>query len=217
LKPIEDICKPDGRSTFLSYRKPNKDGTYGVSKFLDLEYYYQLAADCELPKSIPENVREIWEVAQHLLIYALFEVSFLEASDLYCSLAVEAALKDYCKEEIQVLRQEKLKTGKKFKEPAFFDVCRIFETKVKTDLTHEELKFLHDWLEVFRTLRNKMAHMKKHAPLWVSYSMLPRSSEFLKYLFDKKLKEYLKFCMKRSEEVNAEMIEMIKQAKENAE
>lgn len=216
MKPIENICKPDDRSTFLSYTKPNGDGTFSAWKPLDLEYYYKLAIDCGLPESIPENVRGIWEVAQHLLVYSLFEVSFLEASDLYCSLAVEAALKHFCKEEIEALHKEKVKTGKKFREPGFHDICRIFEAKIKAQLTNEELEFLHDWLNAVRELRNHMAHLKKHTHLWVSYSMLPRASEFLKNLFENNLKPFLGAWMKWSAEESARTAEMIKEAKENA-
>lgn len=214
MKPIEDIFKPDERSTFLSYRKPNKDGTYGESKFLDLEYYYQLAADCELTPSVPENVREIWEVAQHLLVYTLYEGSFLEASDLYCSLAVEAALKEYCKAELEALGQAKLKAGKKFYEPSFRGVCRIFEKKMEPQLTAEELKFLMNWLRAFGIFRNRKVHMKKHQPLWVSYSKLPRVSEFLKNLFGNTLKQYLESWMKWSAKESARMKEMIEGAEE---
>lgn len=213
MKPFESINQPDERSTFLSYRKRESGGSYSDWRPLDLEYYYNLAADCSLPETVPENIREIWEVAQHLLVYTLYDHSFLEASNLYCSLAVEAALKVFCKEEIESLRQEKLNAGKKIKENGFYDILQIFEKKVSSELTNEEMKFMHDWLEAVRTIRNQMAHLNKHQPLWVSYSHLPNTSEFLKNVFENKLKPFFNAWMKHSAEENERTKKMIEEAK----
>lgn len=213
MKAFESITQPDERSTFLSYRKRQKDGSYSGWQRLDLEYYYDLAASCALPETLPENVREIWKVAQHLLVYTIYDHSFLEASNLYCSLAVEAALTDFCKEEIESFRQERSKNGKKFRDLGFYDVCQFFEKKVSSQLSEEEMKFMHNWLEVVRTIRNKMAHLKKHQPLWVSYSHLPISAEFLKNVFEEKLKPFFAAWMKHSAEENERMMKMIEEAK----
>jgi len=189
MKPIEDICKPDPGSTWLSYSKPNPDGSYGESKPLDLEFYYNQANDNSLPDEAPTDVKELWEVSQHLYVYALYEKRFLVASDLYCAMAVELALREICEKDIIEFNRKREAEGLKPYTPGFRWVLKKFKVKVRELLNEDEAEFLFGSLDALVNLRNDFAHPKRNPLYGANMSFLNVASHWLGAYYRGKLKQ----------------------------
>ena len=213
MKPIEDICKPDPGSTFLSYQKRNSDGSLGESRFLDLEFYYNTASQCSLPEEAPEAIGKLWDVSRNLLLYAYFEQTFFVASDLYCAMVVELTMRTACPDEIAEEKEKREKRGFVDWEPGFGWLLSKFKERLKKQLNGEELEFLFSSLEAMKWLRNDFAHPKDVPLLGVNMSMLDLTSHWLGAYYRGDLKKAIVQWMDVVKERNDEF----KKAMESAE
>jgi hypothetical protein len=213
MKPIEFILSPDERSTVLSYRKPNPDGSQGEWKPLDLEYYYANAKSCSLPEEAPEEIRQLWETAQHLMVYAYFDYPFVVVADLHCATVVEAALRRECEAQIREYNLFRAEKGQKPKDPNFFGVLEFFKQKTLEVLTPEEAQFLYERLDALRELRNSFAHPETRTLYLPGQSLMIRTSEWLSAYYRGELKQFVQKWMKYSEDRNKETLELLERAK----
>jgi hypothetical protein len=213
MKSFEDLLKSHPASTLMSYRKCNPDGTWGPSRFLDLEFYYANAKDCSLPEEAPEEIRELWRTAQHLLVYAYFEYPFVIAADLYCTMVVEAALKRECAKQIEEYNRPRIEKGKKWRDPSFSEILDFFKEKTLEILTPEEAQFLYERLDGLRELRNSYAHPRSQTLYSPGQSLMIRTSEWLSAYYRGELKQFVRRWIEYSEEENKRMRELVERAK----
>lgn len=210
MKPFEDICKEDPELFPLSKYRHEADGRLTDLGLLTLRDFYDKANQNCLDGTVPESIRNIYEVAQNLLVYHYFEHGFLQASDLYASMAVEATLRDYCKDEIFKHCQKKIRPNRPFPMAGFHRVCQIFLEKVELPLNQEEYDVLKDYLEALRQIRNYMAHPKNHTPLWITYSQLPDVSRFINCVYSNRIKLFLEERLTVKHRIESEQKENLK-------
>src|ERR1700722_15709285 len=179
MKPFKNLLNPHPASTVMSYQRPKADGTYEEPRRLDLEFYYANALGCSLPPEAPEEIRQLWDTAQHLLAYSYFEYPFVVAADLHCALVVEAVFKRECEEQIRQYNRKRVENGKTEREPGFSDLLVFFKKKTREVLRAEEWKFFFERLEAFRKLRNSMAHPKGVTLYPPGNSLLIMTSQWL--------------------------------------
>lgn len=108
---------------------------------LSLASCYRLAQDCSLPEQAPEEIRELWAQAQHLLAYSGIEYPFVVVADFLCAAVVEAALRKECEKEIEETKAARLKQGKKAGDLRFVEVLKLFKEKLNGVLNEQELTF----------------------------------------------------------------------------
>ena len=65
LKSLKEILEPDARQKHLVTRTPS-----GGTRPLTLEDFYNRAKEIELHDGVPENIRNHFQTARHLLIYS---------------------------------------------------------------------------------------------------------------------------------------------------
>lgn len=213
MKPFENFLQPHPASTVMSYRRPKADGNYGEYRRLDLEFYYANALACSLPLEAPEDIRKMWEVAQHLLAYAYFEYPFVVAADLHGVLVVEAVFKMECKEQIEEYNRIRVEEGKREREPGFSELLGFFKKKTRQVLSAEEAQFLHERLNALRKLRNSMAHPKGLTLYPPGNSLMIMTSQWLGAYYKGQLKEFVQGWMKWSKEEHRKMQERLERAK----
>jgi len=202
MKPIEDLCKPHPASGGMFYFKSNPDGSVGEGKNFDLEYYYSLAKGASLPESAPENIKELWETAQHLMVYSFYEYTFVVVADLYCAMVVETALKQICKDQIDEYNQARALKNQKSRDPRFEEVLDFFKVKTLEVLTPDEATFLHERLTAMKNLRNSFAHPTIQTLMPVNLCLLVITSEWLGAYYRGQLKELVVDWMENSKDEN---------------
>lgn len=78
LKPLETALTPDERWGYFR---------------VDFSHLYEIASELELPASVHPEVRQVFALAQNILIYSYFQFSMASAALLHAHSALEAALR----------------------------------------------------------------------------------------------------------------------------
>jgi len=213
VKSFESLLNAHPSSTILSYSKRNPDGSQGPWRPLDLEFYYSNAKGCSLPEEAPEDIRQMWETAQHLLVYSYFEYSFVSAAELHCAVVVEAVLRNECADQIVEYSRKRIEKGKSERDPGFSELLGFFKKKTREVLTNQEAQFLYERLDALRELRNSFAHAERRTLYPPGQSLMIRTSEWLGAYYRKELKSFVQKWMKYSDERNRELREVVERAR----
>lgn len=95
LKPLEEVTVPDERWAHFVHLNP-VDLTF---KPIELRERHAEIGAVTLLNSVPEDVREHFETARNLLLYAWFVYRFIPVAELYAYATVEMALKERARRE----------------------------------------------------------------------------------------------------------------------
>lgn len=169
---------------------------------LGLAHSYQLAQDCSLPEQAPEEIRELWARAQHLLAYSSLEYSFVVVADTVGAAVVEAALRKECAPRIEAEKAAGFKEGKKPRDVKFAEVLKMFREKLSDALGQEELDFFFDRLEAFRKVRNSFTHPERVSLYPPTRALMIRTSEWLGAYYKGELKQMVRAWMEYSDKEN---------------
>jgi predicted nuclease of restriction endonuclease-like (RecB) superfamily len=92
IKSFEEFLKPDSRIV----ANPNE-----IEK--SIKNLYEHALESTLVEQVPENVRSLWDVAQHLFVYSCYSYDFLPVAKTYCLFSLEQALKKIIRKKLRFL------------------------------------------------------------------------------------------------------------------
>jgi hypothetical protein len=138
---------------------------------IGLEQTYHLAQSCSLPEQAPEEIRELWTQAQHLLAYSGLEYPFVVVADLLCGAVVEAALRKECEAEIEAVKAARLQQGKAAGDVKFSEVLKMFKGKLADSLSEQEpptqslMMRTSEWLGAYYE-----GTLKEYVGAWIEYS-----------------------------------------------
>lgn len=103
LKPLEEVTAPDARWAHFVHLNP-VDLTF---KPIELPDRHTAIAAINLLDSVPEDIREHFETAKNLLLYAWFVYRFIPVAELHAYATVEMALKERARRESLATRNLK--------------------------------------------------------------------------------------------------------------
>lgn len=137
------------------------------------EYFYRFSEQYLFDESVPKDIREIWSVSLNLFNHCFFDFEFIEPSNLYSLMTVEAALKVLLIGEFN--DPEKVTMG-----PLIHKL--IGKYRKSHNLTKKQI----EWLELNFIIRNHKAHIDKRmfGPPF-ALTMIPSSYDFIWGLFCK--------------------------------
>jgi hypothetical protein len=103
LKPLDKVLQADERwSSFVSY-KPARKGFFSS----ELWERHEVIASINLHELVPDSIRDHFETAKNLLLYAWFVYRFSPVGELHAYSSVEMALKEKAKSEKVSKRKSK--------------------------------------------------------------------------------------------------------------
>ncbi len=162
LKPFEEFGFKDPRNTAMEQ----------ITRHLySKETFYRFTEQFKFDDSVPNNIKDIWSVSLDLFNHCYFDFEFIEPSNLYSLMTVEAALKVLFINDFP--DPEKITMG-----PLIHKLIGKYRKSHK--LTPDQIK----WLELNFELRNKKAHLdKKMFGPPFGMTMIPASFDFIWGLF----------------------------------
>lgn len=95
LRPLDEVAKPDERWANFGYPDP-VDFSF---RPIELSERHTAIAAISLTPCVPEHIREHFETAKNLLLYAWFVYRFIPVAELHAYSTVEMALKDRATQE----------------------------------------------------------------------------------------------------------------------
>jgi hypothetical protein len=93
LKKLDDILKPDPRSTWRQIFDPVTGGL----RQMTLDDHHALISEIVLFEEVPTGVRQLFETAKNLALYSWFECRFNQPAELWAYGALEMALREKAK------------------------------------------------------------------------------------------------------------------------
>jgi hypothetical protein len=90
LKKLQEVCKMDVRQGFFTAMDPKHPGIFRKRA---LEDFHRAAESIQLHSGVPEPVRDHFQTARNLIIYAWFYYPFNITAQLTAYTSVEFALR----------------------------------------------------------------------------------------------------------------------------
>ncbi len=184
LKPLHLVTTPDERNRFRN---------------LTLEILHAIATDIRLNPTVPEHVRNQFEIARNAFLYSWFWYPFQPAALMYSILAVELALKLRLKADRQELFQRKYPPtlsellGTAIRDRLLVDdgfdvtipdeaLVRIDPNNPKSPAAPRDQRYCYTILYALPSLRNDLAHGEYLLAPGMSH-LLARGAELINQLF----------------------------------